>query len=382
MRFRWLIQRNPSRRIGNRRKAVGGFRPETPGLMACRSWTGCYRGCMSNRIDSRQDGQVRVVATSPEGLVSLGDLGKMRRYVLMSTDQDQARAELFHAAGNSLVKLQDGRIMRLALYGWPVAVSFSRQTSVFSSMRFGQRGQTEVMQRLRGIWSEVFGSRSGVGISPLLCCTHLNGLLGMSPLLVRDCVRHGNQVLAGKKADRAWTFDREDQPLAITAYPEMPAVFILGAYVAWDYLDDPPAIDDIASAAERLSALCSALFSSRTDVMPQVVAGNPAPFHVAVERAHALQIAETARHAMSMGKGLSVLAGRGVVPETATLTVVIGDEYESDDAVSFEFCYCDAWRMATHHADLANSIQQVQDAMSEGVLAPRIRQAAAPGLQH
>lgn len=325
---------------------------------------------------------MRVVATSPEGLVSLGDLGKMRRYVLMSPDQDQARDALFQAAGNSLVKLQDGRVMRLALYGWPVAVSFSRQTSVFSSMRFGQRGQTEVMQRLRSIWAEAFGNRAGVGISPLLCCTHLNGLLGMSPLLVRDCVRHGNQVLAGKKADRAWTFDRQDEPAAITAHPEMPAVFILGAYVAWDYLQEPPSITGTASIGERLGALCSALFSSRADVMPHVLVDNPAPFHVAVERAHALQIAETARTAMSLGRGLSVLARRGVVPDTATLTVVIGDEEESDDSVSFEFCYCDVWRSGAHQAELANSIQQVQDAMSEGLLAPSIRQATGPGLQH
>jgi len=335
---------------------------------------------MTNRFDSRHGGQVRVVATSPEGLVSLGDLGNMRRYVLMAADQDAARAELFQAAGNSLVKLQDGRIMRLALYGWPIAVSFGRQTNVFSTMRFGQRGQAEVMQRLRGIWSRAFGSRAGVGISPLLCCTHLNGLLGMSPLLVRDCVRHGNQVLAGKKTDRAWSFDRQDEPSSITAHPEMPAVFVLGAYVAWDYLEAPPQVDSTFVEREQLGVLCSALFSSRADLMPRVTVGRADPFHLAVERGHALQIAETARYAMSVGKGLSVLAGRGAVPDTATLSVVLGDD-DSDDSICFDFCYCDAWRMGTHQAELANSIQEVQDAIAAGQTSAA-HHATTPWVQH
>ena len=294
-----------------------------------------------------------VFASSPEGLVSKGDIQAMKRFLMFSGDQkgqDQARNALLQAATNNLACTPAKRVMRMRLYGWPVSVAYRKGVQMPSSVGLGTPQQPQVLLKLRELWSRAFGAASGVLVSPLSACTHLNSVLSANPILLRDCVRHGVSLLAGKAQDKAWTFDTGASKFE-QASPELPAAFMFGSYVCWDFDGPEPKLELTADVKLEMHQLSRALFSSQADSVTFVRVGSPVVYHKAITQAQGLQLAAMLHRSVDIGRGLAWtyrLDG-----ERLKIEAMFQDPNSEDDPdFCVEWSYDSSWRPSTHLGEI------------------------------
>lgn len=298
-----------------------------------------------------------IFASSPEGLVSVGDLSAMRRFLLLSGDQagqDRARISLLQAGTNSLTCTTGKRVVRMRLHGWPVSVLYRKGTQMPSTMGLASAKQPQVVYKLRELWGRAFGAAQGVLISPLSSCTHINSVLSINPVHLRDCVRHGGAMLAGKAPDQAWTFD-QGSPRMEQASPELPAVFLFGAYVCWDFDGQEPSVSLTAGVKLEMQQLAQALFSFDADSVASVHVGSPVVYHEAITQGHGMQFAGMLSRSVTLGKEMSFTTR--VLGDFMHLEVMYQDPGSEDDAdFVIECSYSNVWRPSTHIAEIASMV--------------------------
>lgn len=314
-------------------------------------------------------------ANTPEGLVSVGDALALKKHLLLAGENAHlAREELFHAAGATLVTLPDGRVMRMRLYGWPVAVTLTRPTVVPTNFIFAANGQNDVLRRLRAIWTQALGGQNVVGASPLVTAAHFHSIAGLSPMVVRDCVRHGAKVISGQKTRGPWTFADLEQ--TESAGPELAAVYVLAAYVYWDYRSPEPT--PIAESAARigLEHLAAGLFGTRSDPAPRVEVGSPGPYHAVLDSAQHMQLSEMVRYATATNKQLDL--SNSFHGDTVQLQAALLDE-EGDEVHRTQWIYSHLWRGPEHLASLQDALLQAQVQYEKDPPYPDYRRAAGNG---
>ena len=318
------------------------------------------------RSTADQDGPTLVFASSPEGLVSKGDLTAMARYVSLSGDQagrDRARLELLQASTNALGRTPESKVMRMKLYGWPVAVSYRKPVRVPASTGMGIERQTAVLLKMRELWARAFGARSGAMISSLSHFTHLNAVLSLDPVLLRDCMRHGVSVLQGTPPPHAWSFCKDPARFE-SASPELPAVYLFGAFVCWDFNEEEPEVAMPPAVAMELQQLSRALFASSHDAIESVRVGTPQAYCSAVTQGQGLQLVAMLERAMSLGRELGL--GYELRNDCMEVAVAYQEPQQEDEPdLVVKWSYNSRWRPSTHveeiDAMLGREVKRIQE---------------------
>lgn len=316
-------------------------------------------------------------ASSPEGLVSLGDVSAMQRFLLLSGDQagqDLARESLLQAATNNLAITADKQVVRMRLYGWPVSVSYSQGVQVPSTLGFGSKAQPQVSLKMRELWSRAFGATPGVLICPLISATHIDSLLAGNPIVLRDCIRHGVATLSGKAGAAHWSFD-SDGPKMRQASPELPAVFMFGAYVCWDVNAPEPSVAMPPDVLLEMQQLAGALFASGPSAVASVQVGSPVVFHEAITQGQGLQFAGMVRRSAAINRSLGM--SNRVDGNCISLTAMYIDPVngEDDPDLSIDFSYSNLWRPSTHLSAIVEIVEQEARAIEQRAQARESRTA-------
>jgi hypothetical protein len=295
-------------------------------------------------------GEEYAFASTPDGLVSHGDLAVLRHWIAQAgagaaDQQDIARDALFEAAGTGLVQLQNGKICNLRLYGWPISIEYARGTRVHSVMQMGTAKKPQMILKLRELWSRAFGVQQGVHISPFWVATNLLSLLSVNPVTVRSCVRRGISLLAG--SEKA-PFDFEDGVHQhVEASPEVPACFMLGAYVCWEVGSPEPSMAISPDVLMEMKQAMEFFFSSSMGQVRGVRVGRPAAFHSAITQAQGLQVAGMVQRAAELGQMLGMSVRQS--GDRMALSVSYFDQGDTEDPV-FEqvWTYSNVWRPGSH----------------------------------
>lgn len=304
-------------------------------------------------------------ASTPDGLVSHGDLSVLRHWIAQAgagaaEQQDIARNALFEAAGTGLVQTKNGRICNLRLYGWPVCIDYARGTRVHSVIQMGRANEPQLVLKLRELWSRAFGAKNGVHISPFWVATNLLSLLSVNPIGVRNCVRRGVSLLAGvEKAP----FDFEDGVhQLVDASSEVPACFMLGAYVCWEVGTPEPSLAVSPDILFEMKQAMEAFFASSVGHVKQARIGRPAQYHNAITQAQGLQVAGMVRRAGELGQSLGLSIRH--TGDRMTLSVSYVEHEDVEDPV-FEqaWTYSNVWRPASHVDEIALMMRMETDAI-------------------
>lgn len=298
-----------------------------------------------------------VFASSPEGLVSKGDFASMRRFLMLSGDnegQDRARTALLQAAANNLACTPAKRVVRIRLYAWPVTVAYRTGVQMPSTIGIGIAQQPQVVLKLRELWSRALGAAHGVLVSPLSSCTHVNSVLSVGPIAIRDCVRHGISILEGKPQTRAWTFDADGVRME-QASPELPATFLFGAYVCWDFNGQEPELSLSPDVRFEMQQLAQGLFTSQRDSVESVHVGEPVVYHEAVTQAQGMLLSAMLRRSVVLGRSLDLTTR--VEHDSLQVQAMYVDP-NNDDDLSIEWSYNNLWRPGTHLTEISAMVEQ------------------------
>lgn len=337
-------------------------------------WGG--RAMYPDAMNSKPSPEI-IFSSSPEGLVSVGDVQSMRRFILLSGDQagqDRARESLLAAATNNLAITTEKQVMRMRLYGWPVSVAYAQGVQMRSTLGFASKGQPQVSLKMRELWSRAFGATSGVLICPLVSATHIDSVLSANPIVLRDCVRHGVATLAGKAGGTPWSFDSDVQKMR-QASPELPAVFLFAAYVCWDVNAPEPRVSMPPDVLLELQQLAGALFASGPGAVTAVHVGAPVVFHDAITQGQGMQFAGMVRRADGINRSLGM--SNQVEGDCTTVTAMYIDPAngEDDPDLSIDWSYSNLWRPSTHLGEIVAVVEQEARAIQQRAQAQETRPA-------
>lgn len=303
---------------------------------------------------------VRVFAGGPGGLVELGDETRMKHWIYMHgggghASQDEARDALFRAASDTLVLGQGGRPLVMRLYAIPIAFSVSCVSAYPSTQSIGSNSKQSVTLKLRELWSRIFGCAAGLSVAPHPYATNTTEVLSVSPVMVRNCLRHGAE-LAQRTSKSPWSFDGGNYR-NISGSAEVPVGYVLGAYVMWEAGLPEPMPHITPQIGYELQQFLSAVLAKPGVDIRDMKIGQPMFFHDAVSESHGLQSALMVRRTAELGGRI----GRtfDVRGDTSEMNVYIFEEGGEEDPVfQFRWTYSSLWRPHQHQVRISELMHE------------------------
>ena len=323
------------------------------------------------KIPRHRDGNI-VYAATPGGLLRQNDLLALRRALLLAgPHMDELRQDVFREAGINFCGTPGGPIRHIALFGWPVAVTWSQSTRIFPnlSLATGKADPNAEHHLVLQAWNAAAKGSGYYGVSPLRLVTHLKFMLGLTPLDVRDCLAHGIKMFSGTAPESAWVFSstKAEEPVRTIAHHT--TVFMMGAYVAWEFRAPLPTLSLSHEARLKFTQIFQSLFGTDEAHCPQVHLGNPELYHMALEQGHRLQVGLAAKNAQYAQLNYRLDITRGDVPDTTVITEVHSDPVEPTESNSTQSVFLHLWRSSGHLASLHTAIDQAFAA--DGSVHPR-----------
>lgn len=303
---------------------------------------------------------VRVHAGGPGGLVELGDETRMKHWIYMHgggghASQDDARDALFRAASDTLILGKGGRPLMMRLYAIPIAFSVSCAAAYPSTQSIGSTNKQSITLKLRELWSLIFGAAAGLSVAPHPYATNTTEVLSVSPVLVRDCLRHGAALAQGTSKGQ-WSFDGGNFR-NIGGSAEVPVGYVLGAYVMWEAgLPEPVPHISPRISLDLQQFLRAVLAKPGVDIRDMKI-GQPMFFHDAVSESHGLQSALMVRRTAELGGRI----GRtfDVRGDTSEMNVYIFEESGEEDPVfQFRWTYSSLWRPHQHQVRISELMHE------------------------
>lgn len=250
---------------------------------------------------TRTDAPIYSVRTepTPEELIAAGDIGAMRRFLLLSGEgdhQDAARQSLFTAAANGLCHSPDkSHVYRLCVFGWPVTfihpTPVTQSSTIYlSSPRHRSRspGQNGLLIKMREFWLRAFGN-DGVLVSPMVSMTCLDSVLGLTPLALREATQYGISLIHGSKHPSVWSFE----PSGVTQVhgcTDVPLTYLLSAWVCWKVGAPVPSIQVSPALLREMQQVMRALVARRDGLSVDALLGYPTVYHDAVTQGQNMHV--------------------------------------------------------------------------------------------
>lgn len=304
-----------------------------------------------------------VFASSPEGLVSVGDTDAMQRFILLSAAKDgdsqqpyrhgdAARSALFDAANNKLVKVKDGRVMRLRLFAWPVTTAVDRAMSNPYNLQLSGRGDTRVALKFRELWARVVQANPGVVIAPMAYATHLNAVLGISPVQIRECVRGGAALYSGNPG-KVWKFSDEDS--LEHSEPDLPPTYLFCAFMAWELGTPEPTLRMDSGIQREFQSLIEGILTYGEGVKVRAYASAPSLFQSAITDGQKSFYRALYSRCRATGRALSLSYAQESFVHNLTATIIDRHEDETDITTR----YSNLWRPMAHLHEIERSIHDL-----------------------
>lgn len=375
-------------------------------------------------LPTAADDTVRIrAANTPAGLLSLREPERLRRYILDASDESQQafRQQALldqsfftlstwpgpspfpsHSPSSSSSPVQNSRVVNLGLFAWPVVVCLERSLQVKHTISLGHSADDPFLATLADAWAEALGVASAdvraegavsvqrlAGLSPLMLQSSLsNEARRLSPRMGRartpaaasPCVA----TSCGHPKPAPWSLILDAQQDLLTPLePDQPVVFMLTAYVAWDYaLAHPTYQDPDGEGTRRMHELMTAVFTHglkpsldapvsadavspaisnrrepRTPIKPFIRLGRPQPLHDAVTQGQWMQMAWMAERARKSDRQFSVsLAQQGSF--LTWKARLLNDRGEENTALSYT--YDGFWRPVGHVQTILNRVDLAQ----------------------
>jgi hypothetical protein len=330
-------------------------------------------------------GEPRIFASTADGVVSGGDLSAMRHWMEQAGHgdaalKDEARNALFEAASNALVMTGEKRVMNMRLYALPLVIEYSRGVGSESSKVLASKKSPHFLLKLREVWSRIFGASSNIYVAPIPVATHNSVLLSLNPKMVRDCVRRGAEAISGAVVG-PWQFDEGKTTLFPTS-PEVPACYVLTAYVCWDVGSPEPTISTPSDVMFDLYQTMRAFFSA-SESQCSVSLGRPGLLHDAVTQAHGLQVSAMLRRGTQIGHSLGL--EYAVNGDRSTLKALyFSESFEEDPTFEQSWSYSNVWRPSSHVEAIAEMMKNESLAIAARAKEPYARNSGRndfPGVQ-
>ncbi len=307
-------------------------------------------------------------AISAEELVDIGSIDVLQRYLEASPDPDALRRELFMAAQNQRVRGADGKLKHVGLFGWPIVISAAIAMQAQSTANLIGKDEQALFQKMASIWSSALGNRNA-GVSPLRLATHLDLLLGLSPLISRGCLNRGIQVLAGEDVG-GWTFASKNDPKFKLANPGQTTTYIACAWVTWDDADPTPKFRSNSEAVARFSDMVRAMLCPEEGASATaVVVGTPRFLNEAVSDGLQMAINEVCRYATSIGRDFELeFVGEPTRSCVTTRAVIreLGAGTLSPEDRAMQWTYDTTWLLSNHQQRLCDALVQANQTWIAG----------------
>jgi hypothetical protein len=356
---------------------------------------------------------------TPAGLLSLRDPERLRRYILEAPDEAQQECRqqaLLEQSFRTLATWPERsssnqcRVVNLGLLAWPVLVCYDHPLKIRPIFAFNGKASAPLRAELAALWAQVLGVNSAV--IQLDGAFSVQRLAGLSPLMLQSRVHARSRwlasivgqlrsdptapparlALAAQVPEDPWDpAVLGDQELFMPMEPGLAAVFLLTAFVAWDYSETHPIFrDEQGRAAARMRELMAAVFTHgvkqtpetpgaalpasaptvaspyvpRTPRTPTIRLGEVQPVHDAVTQGQWMQLAWMAERARKTGRQFKVSQS----PQGSFLTwnASLGLERGEADA-TLSYTYDAFWRPLGHvqtifdRVDLAQGTGQMPD---------------------
>lgn len=285
-----------------------------------------------------------------EVLLANGDFESIRRFLLLAGEgppQDAARQMLLDTAAHGFVHSRDKNMRyRLGVYGWPVTLLFPEPVRMHTSFNLSR----EVMLKLRALWGHAITTKKQPLVSPMKYACHLNSVLGLSPMRLRECTNHGIALIQGEAMQESWCFDKERDGLE-DGSPDLPGTYILGTYAIWDARDGDPRVNLNADLVFQFQQLVQGLFSAKPGDTVKALVGCPAIFHSAITTGQQLQIAAMKQRAASLDHSLCI----EMAQSDGRFNVRVGyvDAATQEQTIACAWDYTSMWRPASHLLQLS-----------------------------
>lgn len=305
---------------------------------------------MKNPVDPLLTGLGEPHGISLDTLLAHGDFESIRRFLLLAGEgqaQNAARQMLLDKAAHGFVHSRDKKKMyRLGVYGWPVTLLFSASVRMHTSFNLSR----EVMLKLRSLWERAITTKQQPLVSPMSFASHLNSLLGLSPMRLRQCTNHGIALIQGEAMHKSWRFDEEPAGLE-DGSPELPGTYIFGTYAIWDTRDGEPKVHLDADLVFQFQQLVQGLFSAKPGDTVKAFVGRPALFHSAITTAQQLQIAAMKQRAARLEHSLCI----EMAQNDGRFNVRVGyvDAATQEQTIACAWDYTSMWRPACHLLQLS-----------------------------
>lgn len=319
---------------------------------------------------ARTDAPIYSVRTepTPEDLIAAGDIGAMRRFLLLSGEgdhQDAARQSLFTAAANGLCHSPNkSHVYRLCVFGWPVTfvhpTPVTQSSTIYlSSSRHRSRspGHQGLLLKMREFWLRAFGN-AGVLVSPMVSMTHIDSVLGLTPLALREATQYGISLVRGTKHPSVWSFETNGAT-QVHGSSDIPLTYLLSAWVCWEVGAPVPSIQVSPALMREMQEVMRALAARRDGLTVEAVVGYPSVFPDAVTQAQTMHVRTMREIATQKNRHFGV----HMEMDTTGLHVNLGhvDCDEGDFHSLQEWRYPHLWRPLNHLAFM----------QSDWVLSPR-----------
>ena len=295
--------------------------------------------------------------TLPARLVRIGDFESMRRFLLMAGDgesQDNARNSLFETGATGTVCTPQDGVKNIQLMAWPVAIRFSESEKVQSTIELSDQSGY-LVQRIHDLWLGMLVPQDGLLVYPLNVLTSLYTVLNATPLLVRDCVRHGIQTIENEQPPVDWSFEaKKSRPLQ--GSPNLPLVYLLTAYVCWDVGSKAPSVGCNAVVQWTAKHLMEALISSPTGSLIEATVGEPVIFHEAMTQGQGMQIAEMLKRYQTHNWHLGNQASADDMQTQLNVTYL--QPHDHSPLTVFTWTYSSLWRPASHIEQISLYVDQ------------------------
>lgn len=398
-----------------RRKAstAGAVAPDSSIVKTATPASRAQAGRIIPAVSSSTDEVVRIrTVNTPAGLLSLRDPERLRRYILEAPNEAQQefrqRALLeqsFRTLATWPVPSSSSlcRVVNLGLLAWPVLVCYDHPLRIRPVFAFNGKANAPLRAELAAVWAQVLGVNSSAlqldgvfslqrlaGLSPLMLQSRVHarsrwlasivGQLRSDPTAPPARVAPGAQVLEDPWDPAALG----EQDLFMPMEPGLPAVFLLTAFVAWDYSQTHPIFrDEQGRAAARMRELMAAVFTHglkqtpeapvaalpasgsavacpyvpRTPITPTVCLGQVQPVHEAVTQGQWMQLAWMAERARKTGRQFKVFQ----TPQGSFLTwnASLGLEPGQADA-TLSYTYDAFWRPLGHVQTIFDRVDLAQ----------------------
>ena len=330
-------------------------------------------------------------ANSAPGVLAQRNHAALRRFLLDARDpmeQRRRQSDLFVKSTACLsLERSSRRVVQAALLAWPVALCMSGPLRVRGYIHFGHSESAGLKSELARAWAAAFDvAESDVEIHGLV---DVRQLAGIDPLAL--------QSFTGKEVNR-WS---RLQPNEIASDPvplqlgyckdsqadqsggargaaemvsvgrNLPATFLLLAFVRWEPREVPPAVtDNLAHSTARLQNLLQALFThanpgwsesasltSPPVIRSEVRLGKPQHLHQAMTQAQSMQLAWMAERARKTDCSFDLEHRQvgSLMAWSATLTDTL-----QDVIAKLDYSYDGFWRPECHVQDITGQVSLAQ----------------------